>query len=180
MNRKVIQFILHRHPATNHSLKVAYCRYESAIDTTSLLSSNLQINGQYVMIDRAVMADTQLIGAKMTFDSGSLLGKRSRLDQISMMNSTNNVLIVGTRKVTIDPNEDSSCVVLVTGAVDASELEVSSTFFEISADFERQLSKFGEVKSMKILRRSEGYSSCAGNVNPNMFFDDNDEFGDVL
>lgn len=36
-------------------------------------------------------------------------------------------------------------------------------YFEISSEFERQLSKFGPVTSIKFLRRSEGYTT-AGTV----------------
>lgn len=53
-------------------------------------------------------------------------------------------------------------VVQLSGFLDPRELE-SNSYFDIVSEIERQLMKFGSIKSYKILRESEGYTS-AGNV----------------
>lgn len=49
----------------------------------------------------------------------------------------------------------------MSGFLDTRELETA--YFEITSELERQLLKFGSVKTFKVLRASEGYHS-AGNV----------------
>lgn len=117
------------------------------------------------MIKRAFLVDNTLAGKRIDLNQleDKNTGRGSRLDKISLIGGNNNVVLVGTRQVNIDPEEDSSTVIMISNAMDPNELQNSSTFFEISSDFERQLSRFGEVSSIKILRKSEGYST-AGNV----------------
>ena len=55
-----------------------------------------------------------------------------------------------------------SSVVQLSEFLDPRELE-STSYFEIVSEVERQLMKFGSIKSCKVLRESEGYTS-AGNV----------------
>lgn len=44
------------------------------------------------------------------------------------------------------------------GFIDPKELE-TSVYFELTAEIERQMMKFGQINSFKILRKSEGYQN---------------------
>lgn len=49
-------------------------------------------------------------------------------------------------------------VVELLGFLDPKELETSA-YFELTAEIERQMMKFGQINSFKILRKSEGYQN---------------------
>lgn len=74
-------------------------------------------------------------------------------------------IIVGSRVVEIDSKEKCIAginsvtnVVELASFIDPKELETSA-YFDISSEVERQLMKFGQINSFKILRKSEGYQN---------------------
>lgn len=73
-------------------------------------------------------------------------------------------VIVGNRAVEIDVREKCklglpvSNVVELCGFLDPKELETNA-YFELTSEIERQMMKFGQINSLKILRKSEGYQN---------------------
>lgn len=82
---------------------------------------------------------------------------------VGLAGEEDNTILVGSKKVTIDFEEEATVVVCLENAVNPISLDDHKEFFLVSADFEKQLGKFGTLETVKILRRADGYSK-AGSV----------------
>ena len=61
------------------------------------------------------------------------------------------------RSVSYSSNPVTNVIQLI-GFLDPKELETSS-YFDLSAEIERQMMKFGQINSFKILTKKEGYQN---------------------
>ena len=90
--------------------------------------------------------------------------EEDRLQTSAAIIQTTFKVIVGNRAVEIDIREKCrlgllvSNVVELCGFLDHKELETNA-YFELTSEIERQMMKFGQINSLKILRKSEGYQN---------------------
>ena len=87
----------------------------------------------------------------------------------ALSGDSDNSILVGTKKVTIDFEEEATVVIILENAVNPISLDDAKEYFLVSADFEKQLGKFGALENVKILRRADGYSK-AGSVSHGLIF----------
>lgn len=87
------------------------------------------------------------------------------IQEDNSLNPTSYKIIVGSKAVEIDAKEKCTLkltlvtnVIEMMGFLDPKELETSA-YFELTAEIERQMMKFGQINSFKILRKSEGYQN---------------------
>lgn len=72
--------------------------------------------------------------------------------------------LVGKKRINIDPGEHHTKVVLMKGFLNKALLETEQYYGEVLEDIEKQTSKFGSVKEIKILKAGDGYYNMVGQV----------------